>query len=132
MGFLGELKRRNVIRVGTLYAVVLSLLLLGAPVALVVAWIYEWTREGLRRDSGAGSLSAEQVRNARRLDYAIIGAIAVAFVYVAVDKYYSSDDSVTPAPAVSSEFERSVAALPFVAHSGDPDSKAFASGISAR
>ena len=154
MGFLGELKRRNVIRVGALYAVgawvllqvaellagllalpdwsvklVLSLLLLGAPVALVVAWIYEWTREGLRRDSGAGPISTEQARNARRLDYAIIGALAVAVVYFAVDKYFSGDEPVTPRPAETSGFEHSVAALPFVAHSGDLDSKAFASGI---
>ncbi len=154
MGFLGELKRRNVIRVGTLYAVggwvllqvaeflagllalpdwsvklVLSLLLLGAPVALLVAWIYEWTREGLKRDSGAEPISAEQARNARRLDYAIIGALVVAAVYFAVDKYYSSDGPVASPPAVTSEFERSVAALPFIAHSGDLDSKAFASGI---
>ena len=71
-----ELKRRNVIRIGALYAVagwfllqvadvlfglldvpgwglrlVLGLLLLGFPLALIFSWVYEMTSDGLKRES---------------------------------------------------------------------------------
>ncbi|MDH3401393.1 MAG: hypothetical protein OEM03_10575, partial [Chromatiales bacterium] len=75
-GFFGELGRRNVVRMGALYAVggwltlqvadvlfgalslpewslrmVLGMLILGFPVVLIFAWVYEMTPEGLKRES---------------------------------------------------------------------------------
>ena len=75
MSFFSELKRRNVIRIGIAYAVgswvlvevlsvllptfdapewvlraVVLLLVAGLPVALLVAWVFELTPEGIKRE----------------------------------------------------------------------------------
>ncbi len=79
MSLFNELKRRNVFRVGIAYAItawliaqiaglaatsffapdwvmemIITMLILGAPVALVMAWAYELTPGGLRRESDLG------------------------------------------------------------------------------
>jgi len=112
MSFLGELKRRNVIRVAMAYVVaawlviqvvetvfpafgfgpgavrlaVIGLAVLFIPV-LVLAWVFELTPEGLRsvaemRDAG-GSLRS----TGRRLDQLILALLALALAYFAIDKF---------------------------------------------
>ena len=83
MSFLSELNRRNVFRVAIAYVVtawliaqvaelaaesfgapawvmkmIITMLALGAPVALVMAWAYELTPGGLRRDPGTATRQA--------------------------------------------------------------------------
>ena len=90
MGLVSELKRRNVIRVGIAYVIVawliaqvtelalesfgapdwviktvLFLLVIGFPVALIFAWAYELTPEGVKRDTGVGAASPPQARAAK-------------------------------------------------------------------
>ena len=154
MGYFGELKRRNVFRVGTIYVVgawvllqvaellfdilelpdvalkwVFGLLVLGAPVALFLAWAYELTPDGLRPDSGPGSREHPRAPSGRRFDLAIIVLLVIAVAYFSVDKFILQERQLVSTTSVSSEFDRSVAALPFVNHGSDPDSLAFASGI---
>jgi len=154
MGFFGELKRRNVFRVGTLYVVgawvllqvadllfdilelpdvalkwVFGLLVLGAPVALFLAWAYELTPDGLRSDPGPGSQARPSAPSGRHFDFAIIALLIIAVAYFSVDKFILQERQPVSTASESSEFDRSVAALPFVNHGSDPDSLAFASGI---
>jgi len=154
MGFFGELKRRNVFRVGTLYIVgawvllqvadilfdilelpdvalrwVFGLLVLGAPVALFLAWAYELTPDGMRPDPGPGSRAPSRSPSGRHLDLAIIALLTIAVAYFSVDKFILQERQPDSTASESIEFDRSVAALPFVNHGGDPDSLAFASGI---
>jgi len=154
MGFVSELKRRNVFRVGTIYVVgswillqvadllfdllelpgwtlkfVFGLLILGAPVALVLAWAYELTPEGLRRDADVEPGKTKLNTAGRRLDFVIIAMLAIAVVYFSVDKFVLQESQTTSTESQTSEFERSVAALPLVNHGGDLDSQAFASGF---
>lgn len=154
MGFFGELKRRNVFRVGTLYVVgawvllqvaellfdilelpdvalrwVFGLLVLGAPVALFLAWAYELTPDGLKSDPGPDSQVRPSAASGRHFDFAIIALLVIAVAYFSVDKFILQERQPVSTASESSEFDRSVAALPFVNHGSDPDSLAFASGI---
>ena len=93
-GFFGELGRRNVVRMGALYAVggwltlqvadvlfgalslpewslrlVLGMLIIGFPVVLIFAWVYEMTPEGLKREKDVDrtrSITGESARTPSR------------------------------------------------------------------
>src|SRR5512134_1662068 len=106
--FLGELKRRNVVRVAILYAVVgwlvvqvattivpllgipvwggslvLLLVLLGFPIALVFAWAYELTPDGIKRTHEVERDESITPLTGRRIDFLIIGVLAAALLFVA-------------------------------------------------
>jgi hypothetical protein len=101
MSFFAELKRRNVFRVGAAYLVVAWLLMqvtdtvvpalhlpgwivtavvlfliIGLPLALVFAWAFELTPEGLKREAEVKPAESISHRTGRKLDYLIIGALA--------------------------------------------------------
>ena len=144
--FIGELRRRNVHRVAlaylagswlliqiveTLFPVfelpdsairaVVILLAAGFIPAVIVSWAFEWTPEGLRRetDTPVGPPAAA----ARRFDRAIIVLLALAVTYLVVDKFMFS-----PAPIAARE--ASIAVLAFDDLSPDGDQAWFADGIS--
>ncbi|MGI9265660.1 MAG: tetratricopeptide repeat protein [Gammaproteobacteria bacterium] len=146
MSFFAELRRRNVIRVGIAYAAVawllaqiadlalgafgaadwvlrafLIALLVGLPIALILAWIYELTPEGVRVDTDGVSDAAPDTE--RRLNRITVGVLMTAIVFLLVDKFYISRH-------VSSEIgsTQSIAVLPFVNMSADEDY--FADGLS--
>ncbi len=89
--------------------------LLGFPLAVVLAWFYELTPEGIRAATEVG----EGVRfTGRKIDFLIIGLLVVAVGFLVVD------DVDLP------ETERSIAVLPFDNRSaGDEDAAFFAEGI---
>jgi len=122
MSLIAELKRRNVFRVGVAYAIVAWLLVemasvvlptfktpewvmqaftflvvLGFPLALIVAWAYELTPEGIKRDSAVDRTESISHVTGRKLDFAIIGLLAVALIFVVVDNYVLEAE---PEPAV--------------------------------
>lgn len=144
MSFFDELKRRNVIRVGIAYAAIAWLLaqiadlafgafaapdwalralliasLVGFPIALVIAWVYERTPEGVRVD--VDGVSDAPVGAERKLDLIIIGVLAVAVTILLVERFYISQ-------TIFVESAQTIAVLPFVNMSDDSDH--FADGLS--
>jgi hypothetical protein len=99
----------------------LVLLMIGFPVALILAWAFEVTPDGLKRDAGPGQPSAGQGRSA--LDYGIFLVLAVAVAYFAVDKFFLG------APGADLQLEPSVAVLPFTNMTQDERNDPFAAGI---
>lgn len=92
---------------------ILLLLVVGFPVALVLAWIYELGPEGLQKDSGASAPGF-----GRKIDFFIIGLLAVALLM-----------SVITRPDVDGHVDSSVAVLPFTNMSGDAKNDPFTTGI---
>lgn len=144
MGLFSELKRRNVLRMAVLYVVaawlvmqvagvlidlgslprwfgpiVLPLLVIGFPIAMVLSWFYEITPEGIARDEDAARVEPLAEAKGRRVDFIVIALLAAAVILFAYDKWW-----IGPPP------EKSVAVLPFVNMSDDPEQGYFSDGIS--
>jgi TolB-like protein len=130
MTFIGELKRRNVFKVGAAYVVVawilaqitdvflenfgspdwviktvLLLLLIGFPLALFFAWAFEMTPEGLKKEKEVDRSQSITNQTGRKLDYTIIALMALALGYFAIDKFILT-------PALNSENVETVAETP--------------------
>jgi TolB-like protein/Tfp pilus assembly protein PilF len=144
--FFGELKRRNVYKVAIAYGVVawllmqvasqifpffeipnwavrlvVLLLIIGFPVALILAWAFELTPEGIKRTEVADDLPKKSGRS-RAWIYVVIVAGVIASGVFFFGRYTSSTQSAkTP--------EKSVAMLPFDNLSRDPDNAYFAEGV---
>jgi len=146
MSFIGELTRRNVVRVGIAYAVIgwvlaqiaefafenfgapdwvlksfVVLLLLGLPLALFFAWAFEITPEGIKREKDVDRSESITPQTGRKLDFLIIGVLAVALAYFAFDKFAGVG------PMTTTDVVQSIAVLPFANMSDDSDH--FADGL---
>ena len=144
--FIERLKTRHVFRVAAMYAVTAWVLLqvgsvvfaplglpnwsqtalivvvaVGFPVALVLAWIYDVTPDGIvKTEEGAAPTTLSR---ARRIDFAIIGMLAVALAMSLLWKREA------PAPASAPTADASIAVLPFVAMSDDANLRHLGDGI---
>ena len=149
--FFAELKRRNVIRAGAFYAAsawllvqvatqvfpffhisewvvrwIIVVAVIGFPVWLALAWFYEWTAQGLQRESDSPTpLSPSSRASRRNVDRWIVVILAAAVVLLLADKFLFRDQ---PAKAASAP-EKSIAVLPFDNLSRDPDNAYFVEGI---
>ncbi len=117
IGFFEEIRRRSVLRIAGLYLTgvwlllqiadtvlpmldapgwmartLLLALLIGFVPVLVLAWAFEWTPEGLVRDSDATRDHAANARAGKRLDRWIMVLLALALGYFAVDKFLLSPE----------------------------------------
>jgi TolB-like protein/Tfp pilus assembly protein PilF len=166
-GFLAELKRRNVIRMAGLYcvgawlgvqvgdtllpafeappwamrALVTTLAVAFLP-AMVCAWVFELTPDGLKRDADVPSSASISQRKARSLDRAIMVVLALALGYFAFDKFVLSprrDAALVAqatlagearANAVPKSVAKSIAVLPLTNAGGDASQEFFSDGLS--
>ena len=160
--FFAELKRRNVYKVAVAYAVVawlliqvatqvfpffeipnwavrlvVLLLILGFPVALILAWAFEITPEGIKRAEDVSPDESITSRGGRKLVGVTI-ALAVIAAGLLAFQLLRSKSTPTPrqseaatVPAITSQPipDKSIAVLPFDNLSRDPDNAYFASGI---
>lgn len=100
---------------------VLLLLVLGFPLSLFFAWLYELTPDGLKRESEIDRDRPTRRSSTQKLDRAIIVVLLVALVWFAWDRYRMRNE---PPP----DSELVVAVLPFKA-SGSDDGGFLASGL---
>ena len=95
-------------------------------VALVIAWSFELTAEGLKRDTGEEVPRLVSVSAGRKFDFAIITALVAALGYFVATR--PSSDVTAPVRGASGE-ARTLAVLPFANLSGDPTQAYFSEGI---
>jgi TolB-like protein len=164
LSFFQELKRRNVFRVGAAYLVfswllvqlvetilpafgfgdaavrnVVILLALGFVPALVVAWAFELTEDGFKRDSDVDRSTPGASISPRVLNRALIVLLVAAVSFFAFDRFVLERELLEAGPDVAATApgpkaavpadERSVAVLPFVAMSSGADDEYFADGL---
>jgi len=169
VSFFEELKRRNVFRVAVAYIVaswvalqvselvletinapewVLQTLLyffvLGFVAAVIVAWAYEMTPEGIRRESEVVRSESITHQTAAKLDRITIGLLVAVVAIILVERFVLkatqpevpapvrvTQPAVQPAQPVAQQAaaDNSLAVLPFVAMSSGEDDEYFADGL---
>jgi TolB-like protein/Flp pilus assembly protein TadD len=162
-GFFGELKRRNVYKVAVAYAVVGWLLIqvatqvfpfldipnwairlvilltaLGFPIALIIAWAFELTPEGIRRTEDADAAGQHSRGGIWMALVVIAAALSLGLFFLgrySAGNARSQNPALRGSSAASSEAvtalpEKSVAVLPLLNESGDPKDEYFADGLS--
>jgi len=147
--FFAELKRRNVYKVAVAYAVVgwllvqvstqvfpffeipnwairlvVLVIIVGFPIALVIAWAFEITPEGIKRTEVADA--AHEHSRGKTWIYVVIVAAAISVTLFFLGRYTVGSRTAISPNELSG---KSVAVLPFANLSRDPDNAYFAAGI---
>ena len=152
--FFAELRRRNVYKVAVAYIVagwalsqgiaqvfpvfdvpnwiiraLVMLIIAGLPVALVLAWMFEITPQGIKRTATADALPVSTRPKKYGWVYVVIAGVALSIGLFFLGRYTVSNGAPRQNEATTGTAAKSIAVLPFDNLSRDPDNAYFAEGV---
>jgi len=152
--FFGELKRRNVYKVAVAYIVagwalsqgiaqvfpvfeipnwiirlIVLLIIIGLPIALVLAWTFEITPHGIKRTETADAMPATARRKKHVWVYVVMigGLFSLGLFFLG--RYTARDTASAARTEAATVSQKSIAVLPFDNLSRDPDNAYFCEGV---
>ena len=151
--FFGELKRRNVYKVAIAYAIagwalaqgiaqvfpvfdvsnwvirlIVLLIIIGFPIALILAWVFELTPQGIKRTETADAMPATGRKNRVWIYVVVVGGLFSIGLFF-LGRYTAQTARQNEAATGSALPQKSIAVLPFENLSHDPDNAYFAEGM---
>src|SRR6266480_4543865 len=151
--FFTELKRRNVYKVAVAYIVagwalsqgiaqvfpvfdipnwiirlIVLLIILGLPIALVLAWTFELTPQGIKRTETADAMPETARQKKHTWIYVVVigGLFSIGLFFLG---RYSSKNATARQSEAATVSQKSIAVLPFDNLSRDPDNAYFCEGV---
>jgi TolB-like protein/Tfp pilus assembly protein PilF len=154
--FIQELKRRNVFKVATAYAIagwliiqiatsvfpafdfpqwttqfVIILVAIGFPISIIIAWAFELTPDGLKKSKEVEITESVTASTGKKLNGIIISVLAVALFFVVIERVFFAKTSILENEESLANIETaSIAVLPFVDLSPNGDQEYFSDGLS--
>ena len=152
--FFNELQRRNVFKVATAYAIagwliiqvaatiapqlnfpewvpafITIITLCGFPIALIIAWAFELTPDGLKKSATVLPEKSVTKKTGKKLNRIIITVLSLAVVFLLIERFLLSPNYSNTA-VEGTLLEASIAVLPFMDMSPQGDQEYFSDGLS--
>src|SRR5207248_195210 len=153
--FFSELKRRNVYKVAVTYIVagwalsqgiaqvfpvfdvpnwairlVVLLVMIGLPIALVLAWAFEITPQGIKRTETADAMPQAGLQKNNAWIYVVVVGAVVSIGLFFLGRYTAGNAASRNSQAAAALPQKSIAVLPLLNESGDPKDEYFSDGLS--
>jgi TolB-like protein len=155
--YLNELQRRHVVKAGVAYLVIawlivqvlsilipafdlgqsllkitITILSIGFPIWVIIAWIYDFTPQGIKKTEDMVFDAKGSAKKNVRLNRVIIGALSIALILLIVNQVRMTEtlEEQVMKASILPDFTSSIAVLAFKDMSPNKDQEYFSDGIS--